>query len=265
MGGILQLKYAMPIILAIETSSELASCALLNTSAGPAEPAASEAASHAASVLTRESAGVRTHSQAILPMVQELLREAGLALADCDAIAFGAGPGSFTGVRTACGVVQGLAFGAGLPTLPLVTLLAMAEACRARTGALDVLSVLDARMGEVYWAQYRWNGAWDIVSEPVLSAPEAVAPLALPEGAVLAACGNGFSAYPEAFAGKCFAAGADAAILPHARELAVLGVAALAAGQAVAADEAQPLYLRNKVAYTSAERQAINAAKARTA
>jgi tRNA threonylcarbamoyladenosine biosynthesis protein TsaB len=213
-------------------------------------------------MLAHESSGVRTHSQAVLPMVQALLREAGLKLADCDAIAFGAGPGSFTGVRTACGVAQGLAFGAGLPTLPLVTLEAMAEACRARTGATEVLAVLDARMGEVYAAQYRWNNGWETVSEPALCAPGDVAPLPVPEGAVLAACGNGFAAYPEAFAGKAFALGADAAILPHARELAVLGVAALAAGRALPADQAQPLYLRNKVAYTSAERQAINAAKA---
>src|SRR5437763_856107 len=178
----------MPIILAIETSSELASCALLNTNgAQPGAPAA---------VLARESSGVRTHSQAVLPMVQELLREAGVRLADCDAVAFGAGPGSFTGVRTACGVAQGLAFGAGLPVLPLVTLEAMAEACRVRTGASEVVAVLDARMGEVYWAQYRWDGGWEVVSEPVLCAPDAVAPLPVPEGAVLAACGNGFSAYP---------------------------------------------------------------------
>jgi tRNA threonylcarbamoyladenosine biosynthesis protein TsaB len=236
----------MTIILAIETSSELASCALLDSGAGTP-------------VAARESAGVRTHSQSILPMVQELLANAGLALADCDAIAFGAGPGSFTGVRTACGVAQGLAFGARLPVLPLVTLEAMAEACRARSGATEVLAVLDARMNEVYWAQYRWNGAWSAVCEPALCAPEAVAPQAV-DG--LAACGNGFAVYPEAFADKPFAAGANADILPHARELAVLGAAALAAGRAVPADEAQPLYLRNKVAYTSAERQIINAAKA---
>lgn len=256
----------MPIILAIETSSELASCALLNTAMQPAVQPAMQPAMQPIGVLARESAGVRTHSQAILPMVQELLREAGIKLADCDAIAFGAGPGSFTGVRTACGVAQGLAFGAGLPVLPLVTLEAMAEACRARIGATtsatEVLAVLDARMGEVYWAQYRWNGAWETVVEPALCAPGDVAPLPPSAGAVLAACGNGFAAYPEAFAGKDFAAGADAAILPHARELALLGAAALAAGRAVPADEAQPIYLRNKVAYTSAERQAINAAKA---
>ncbi len=232
----------MPIILAIETSSELASCALL----------AGERLSF------RESSGVRTHSQSVLPMVQELLKDAGIALADCDAIAFGAGPGSFTGVRTACGVAQGLAFGADLPVLPLVTLEAMAQACRERTGAADVLAVLDARMNEVYWAQYRFDNGWQVVCPPALGSPDAVAPRMV-DG--LAACGNGFSAYAEQFAGQAFAAGAHADIVPHARELAVLGVAALAAGQAVPADQAQPLYLRNKVAYTYAERQAINAAK----
>lgn len=236
------LKYGMPIILAIETSSELASCALLDGER----------------VAWRESSGVRTHSQSVLPMVQELLAEAGIKLADCDAVAFGAGPGSFTGVRTACGVAQGLAFGAGLPVLPLVTLEAMAEACRARTGASEVLAVLDARMGEVYWAQYRYDNGWQVVAGPALCAPQAVAPVA---AGGLAACGNGFAAYPEAFAGRDFATDSLADILPHARELAVLAAAALAQGKAVDAAHAQPLYLRNKVAYTFAERQAMNAAK----
>jgi len=236
----------MSKILAIETSSELASCALLDGDR----------------VIARATSGVRTHSQSVLPMVQELLREAGLGLADCDAIAFGAGPGSFTGVRTACGVAQGLAFGAGLQVVPLVTLEAMAEACRARTGASEVLAVLDARMGEVYWAQYRHDavrGAWLEVAAPALCAPQDLEPVPA-EG--LVACGNGFSAYPDAFAGKAFATGALDDILPHARELALLGAPALAAGLAVPPAQAQPLYLRNKVAYTSAERQAINAAKA---
>ena len=234
----------MPNILAIETSSELASCALL---AGD-------------TVIARATSGVRTHSQSILPMVQELLREAGIRLADCDAIAFGAGPGSFTGVRTACGVAQGLAFGAGLQVVPMVTLAAMAEACRARTGAGEVLTVLDARMNEVYWAQYRHDGAgWIEVVAPALCAPDAVQPVAS-EG--LAACGNGFAVYPEAFAGKAFAAGALDDILPHARDMALLAAPALAAGLGVPAAQAQPLYLRNKIAFTSAERLAINAAKA---
>jgi tRNA threonylcarbamoyladenosine biosynthesis protein TsaB len=192
-------------------------------------------------------------------MVQDLLADAHLKLADVDAIAFGAGPGSFTGVRTACGIAQGLAFGAGLPVLPLITLDAMALACRDRTGAADILVMLDARMGEVYWAQYRYANGWHTLVAPILSAPEAVAPL---PAAGLVACGNGFTAYPQAFADSAFAAGALADILPHARELVHLGAIALASGQAVDAASAQPLYLRNKIAYTSAERQVINAAKA---
>jgi len=233
----------MPIILAIETSSELASCALLRAGA----------------VLARSSSGVRTHSQSVLPMIQELLAEAGIALKDCDAIAFGSGPGSFTGVRTACGIAQGLAFGADLPVVPVVTLDAMALACHQQTGAADVLTVLDARMGEVYWAQYRFDSvAPRAVLAPALSAPEAVAP----QGAVTA-CGNGFMAYAEALAGKDFAAGAHAAVMPHATQIAQLAAIAFAAGATVSAADAQPLYLRNKIAYTQAERRDMaNAAAA---
>ncbi|MET0858398.1 MAG: tRNA (adenosine(37)-N6)-threonylcarbamoyltransferase complex dimerization subunit type 1 TsaB [Telluria sp.] len=234
----------MPKILAIETSSELASCALLTGD----------------TLLARSSSGVRTHSQSILPMVQELLAEAGIALRDCDAIAFGSGPGSFTGVRTACGIAQGLAYGAGLPVVPIVTLPAMAQACREQTGATEVLTVLDARMGEVYWAQYRYADGWQTVSEPALCAPGDVAPAAT--NAPLVACGNGLSAYPEAFAGRDFAAGALTEVMPHARQVAQLARIELAAGRTVSPAEAQPLYLRNKIAFTSAERVVINAAKA---
>ena len=235
----------MPIILAIETSSELASCALLSGD----------------TLLERSSSGVRTHSQSILPMVQELLAEAGIALRDCDAIAFGSGPGSFTGVRTACGIAQGLAFGAALPVVPVVTLPAMAQACREQTGASDVLAVLDARMGEVYWAQYRYaDNGWQQVVAPTLCAPGDVAPL--PAQSPLAACGNGFAAYAEVFAGRDFAAAALVNVMPHASQIARLAAIELAAGHAVAPAEAQPLYLRNKIAFTSAERQVINAAKA---
>lgn len=232
----------MPTILALETSSELASCALL----------------HGGRLTSRSSDGVRTHSAALLPMVQELLAEAGIALAACDAIAYGAGPGSFTGVRTACGIAQGLGFGAGLPLVPVVTLDAMALACHEKHGAVDVLAVLDARMNEVYWAQYRLDGATPVaLVPPALSAPVDVAP----QGAPLA-CGNGLAAYPDAFAARPFAAGADATVLPHAAQVARLGAAAFAAGQGVPAADAQPLYLRNKVAYTKAERAVINEAKA---
>ena len=265
----------MPIILAIETSSEMASCALLR----------------GGEVIFRESSGVRTHSQSVLPMVQELLDEAGIALRDCDAIAYGAGPGSFTGVRTACGISQGLGFGAELPLVPVVTLDAMALACRQAHGADAVLAVLDARMNEVYWAQYRFDGDAPVATlEPALSAPQdvvpapgalAAAPVAASAGAAaaasagaaasapsgsaasaLAACGNGFSAYPDAFAGKAFAAGAHANIMPHAVQIAQLGARLFEAGHAVPAAQAQPLYLRNKVAYTKEERAEMKASQA---
>jgi tRNA threonylcarbamoyladenosine biosynthesis protein TsaB len=212
-------------------------------------------------VLTRSSSGVRTHSQSILPMIQELLAEAGVALRDCDAIAYGSGPGSFTGVRTACGIAQGLGYGAGLPLVPVVTLDAMALACHQQHGGSDILAVLDARMGEVYWAQYRYadglQGGLQTVLAPALSAPDAVAP----QGDVTA-CGNGFAAYAEALAGKPFAAAAHAEVMPHAAQIAQLARIAFAAGQHVKAADAQPLYLRNKIAFTSAERREINAAKA---
>lgn len=233
------LKYGMPIILAIETSSELASCALLRGE----------------TVISRVSSGVRTHSQSILPMIQELLAEAGIALKDCDAIAFGSGPGSFTGVRTACGIAQGLAFGGNLPVVPVVTLDAMALACHQRHGAADVLAVLDARMGEVYWAQYRFeadSASPAAVLPPTLSAPDGVRPQGTP-----VACGNGLSAYAEACT-----AGGHAEVMPHAEQIAQLARIAVAAGKTVTAAEAQPLYLRNKIAYTQAERRDMAAAKA---
>lgn len=228
----------MPIILAIETSSELASCALLRGE----------------TVITRVSEGVRTHSQSILPMVQELLAEAGVSLKDCDAVAFGAGPGSFTGVRTACGIAQGLAFGANLPVVPVVTLDAMALACHQQHGAGDVLAVLDARMGEVYWAQYSFDGGARPVevSPAALSAPGDVRPQGAP-----VACGNGLSAYAEAFP-----AGGHATVMPHAAQIAQLAAIDFAAGKTVTAADAQPLYLRNKIAYTQAERRDMAAAKA---
>ncbi|OEZ92632.1 tRNA (adenosine(37)-N6)-threonylcarbamoyltransferase complex dimerization subunit type 1 TsaB [Duganella phyllosphaerae] len=229
-------------IVAIETSSEAASVALLRGD----------------TVISRASSGVRTHSQSVLPMIQELLAEAGISLKDCSAIAFGAGPGSFTGVRTACGVAQGLAFGANLPVVPVVTLDAMALACHQRHGAADVVAVLDARMGEVYWAQYRFDGAAvgapQLVQPAVLSAPDAVQAHGAP-----VFCGNGLSAYAEAFAGV---AEVYADVMPHAEQIAQLASLALAAGRTVTAAEAQPLYLRNKVAYTQAERRDINAEKA---
>ena len=224
----------MPTLVAIETSTTLASVALLRNG----------------QIHTRESQGVQTHSQVILPMLHELLAGAGISLSQCDAIAFGAGPGSFTGVRTACGVAQGLGFGADLPLVPVVTLEAMAEACRQNTSQKNILPVLDAAMGEVYWAQYRLEDGLTVMIEPKLSSPAQVSP----EGEVLA-CGNALIAYATAFEGRAFVSGALTSILPHARDVVRLGEKAFQAGKAVTPHDAQPYYLRNKVAYTTAERE----------
>lgn len=223
----------MPTILAIETSTELASAALL----------------HDGQVLAREARGVQNHSQNLLPMVQAVLAEAGIALGQCDAIGFGSGPGSFTGVRTACGVAQGLGFGSGLPLVPVVTLEAMAEACRLATGAGNVLALLDARMEEVYWAQYRYADGWQAVIAPRLGSAASVAA----QGETVA-CGNALAAYEQAFAGQAFAHGGRADIMPHAAQIAHLAERAYLAGAAVHAREASPLYLRDKVALTTSER-----------
>ncbi|MGV8900411.1 MAG: tRNA (adenosine(37)-N6)-threonylcarbamoyltransferase complex dimerization subunit type 1 TsaB [Burkholderiaceae bacterium] len=234
----------MPIILAIETSSELASAALLRGD----------------TLLVRESSGVQTHSQTLLPMVQSILAQADVRLSQCAAIAFGAGPGSFTGVRTACGVAQGLAFGSNLPLVSIVTLQAMAEACRAETGAHEVLAVLDARMGEVYWAQYSYADVWQTVVAPTLSAVADVVPQHK-DG--LVACGNGFVAYPGEFALRAHShpwiQQARAEVMPHAAQVAQLARTAFIAGQRLTPEQAQPIYLRNKIALTTEERLALKA------
>jgi tRNA threonylcarbamoyladenosine biosynthesis protein TsaB len=229
----------MRTILAIETSSELASAAL----------------SYKGQVISRETSGVHTHSQTVLPMVQELLAQAGITLAQCDAIAFGAGPGSFTGVRTACGVAQGVAFGLDLPVIPIVTLQAMAQACREACGADEVLVLLDARMEEVYWAQYRYRDGWQTVTEPTLSAASAVSAIGK-----VTACGNALIAYASAFDTMPFVKEVRRDVMPHAVQVAQLAQVEFAAGRMVNARDAQPLYLRNKVAFTTSERLAKAAA-----
>lgn len=232
----------MPTILAIETSTEIASAAILFDGR----------------LKSAEAAGVQTHSQSLLPMVQNLLLQAGLRLQDCDAIAFGAGPGSFTGVRTACGIAQGLAFGLGLPVLPISTLLAMAEQARQQCGAVQVMPILDARMGEVYWAKYGFDGAWQTLDQAALANPAA-----LPTLDGVFACGNGLTLCPDGHFASAQKPAADASdairIMPHAQYIARLGQIALANGHGLPASEAQPLYLRNKVAQTTVERMAERA------
>lgn len=193
----------------------------------------------------------QAHSQILLPMVDGLLARAGMGLAALDAIAFGAGPGSFTGLRIACGVAQGMALGAGLPIVPVGTLLALAQA----SGAARALCVLDARMREVYHAAYEQEGAgWRMVGEIGVCPP---GELPLPPGTDWLGCGSGFAAYEvvlgERLAGRL--RGVRAELFPSAREIAVLGAAACARGEARDPADALPLYVRDKVALTMAEQR----------
>jgi tRNA threonylcarbamoyladenosine biosynthesis protein TsaB len=195
-------------------------------------------------MIVREERAGQRHSDLVLPMVDSVLNESGLRLVDLDGIAFGAGPGSFTGLRIACGVAQGLAFGAGLPVAPVVTLIALAEA----VGAPRVVTCLDARMGEIYHAAYERGGAnWIETSAPALCSPE-TAPIVAGEGWI--GCGSGFDLYRERLAARLGErlSGVAMGIYPHAREIVTLGAALLAAGAGVPAEQAVPLYVRDKVA-----------------
>jgi tRNA threonylcarbamoyladenosine biosynthesis protein TsaB len=196
-----------------------------------------------------ERAGVAA-SQRILPLVAELLAEADWRLANLDGIAFGAGPGAFTGVRIACGVAQGLALGADLPVLGVAGLEALAQGAWRACQATHVLACLDARMREVYAAAYRRGGvSWIAEQAPAVLAPPALTP---PPGA-WHGCGDGFLRYPE-LARQPGLASVDAAAFPHARDVEVL--ARLRPHDFVDAAAAEPLYVRHRVALTTAERDA---------
>jgi tRNA threonylcarbamoyladenosine biosynthesis protein TsaB len=226
-------------ILALDTSTEYCSVALWRDG----------------EVDARETHAGQRHSELLLSMVDELLEHHGLAVKALDGIAFGQGPGSFTGLRIGCGVVQGLAFGAGLSVVGVGTLVAMADAVQADC----VVCCLDARMSEIYHAAYARTGGgseaagWDTVLAPSLCAP-GNAP-ALPAGS-WTGCGSGFTAYEEALRGRY--AGKLSAIMPeihpHARHIARLAAREFEAGRGLPAEQAVPVYIRDKVALKSNER-----------
>ena len=241
-------------ILAFDTSTEILSVAV-------GAPAHGERRIWAHS----GSSGAQA-SHTLIATVQDLLRQAGLQLKDVDAIGFGAGPGAFTGLRTACAVAQGLALGAGLPVLPVPSLLALAEEarfhqhCASGGPALTVLAVLDARMGEVYAAAYAFeDGRWQTLREPCLTSPQQAAAwlAALPPDGLVA--GNALAAHPGmlgAWAGVALPLAG-----PTAQAIVRLAPALLHAGLAVDAADALPLYVRDKVALTTLEREAAARAK----
>ena len=256
------LGWMTPVLLAFDTSTEALAVAL----------------QWAGGRLAWNGEGGAQASAALLPTVQRLLDEAGITLGDLDAIAFGQGPGAFTGLRTACSVAQGLAFGADKPVLPIDSLLIVAEderACRGLPEALDVAVAMDARMGELYAARYRWDDqAWRVMQFPGLWDPQAwvaacaQAVAAVQSGAAVPAeqvteqaplglvwVGSGLPLLADVpvQAGRLTCANRAEALLRLADQ-------AWHQGRAVPAEQALPVYLRDKVALTTAERQALKAA-----
>ncbi len=229
-------------ILAIDTATENCSAALFID----------------ASVQSREIEMERGHAERVLPMIDDLLAEADIALHDLDAIAFGRGPGSFTGVRLAVTVTQGLAFGANLNVVPISDLRAVAQrALRQYPTLTRVLVCNDARMNEVYWACFErgGDGLARLEGEERVSKPSEVK---LPAGwSTATPVGRGFIAYADALRD---AVPTDTAadtteslvhLLPHATDIALLAAPDVAAGRLIPPEAATPIYLRDNVAHVA--------------
>lgn len=237
MGGLRRPVRIAPMkLLVLDTSTEYCSAALWLDG----------------EVRARRVRAEQQHSSLLLPMVDELLVESALSLRQLDGIAYGAGPGSFTGLRIACAVTQGLAFGADLPVVGISTLESIAE----QAGADKVLTVLDARMAEVYWAAYQRDlTGWRCVAAPVLALPDSVC---VPEGGDWVGAGNGFAALGEVLRPRLSAqlVRIDDTVMPDAAAMAPLAAQAFERGESTDAALAAPIYLRDKVALTVDERRA---------
>ncbi|ALD99373.1 MULTISPECIES: tRNA (adenosine(37)-N6)-threonylcarbamoyltransferase complex dimerization subunit type 1 TsaB [Pseudomonas] len=219
----------MTTLLALDTATEACSVALL----------------HDGKVLSHYEVIPRLHAQRLLPMIKSLMAEAGIAMSALDAIAFGRGPGAFTGVRIAIGVVQGLAFALERPVLPVSNLAVLAQRALREHGVSQVASAIDARMDEVYWGCYHEAaGEMRLLGEEAVMAPEFAALPAHASGQWFGA-GTGWG-YAERI--PLSLTGHDAAMLPHAQDLLTLATFAWHRGEALPADDAQPVYLRDKVA-----------------
>jgi tRNA threonylcarbamoyladenosine biosynthesis protein TsaB len=225
-------------ILALDTSTEYCSVALL----------------HDGEILNQEILAEQRHSELILPMVKRTLGDAGLRLRQLDGIAFGSGPGSFTGLRIACGVTQGLALGADLPVIGVCTLEALAQEAWEKAMIAEVIAALDARMGEIYHAAYkRTEDGWLPVSEPALCLPQN-APVV--SGSNWTGCGSGFDIYGEILRSRYNGSIGHviSGLRPNARAIVQLAVAEFRKGSGIDPANAGPLYIRNKVALKEKER-----------
>ncbi|HDX8590425.1 TPA: tRNA (adenosine(37)-N6)-threonylcarbamoyltransferase complex dimerization subunit type 1 TsaB [Aeromonas dhakensis] len=221
-------------ILAVDTATEACSAALLVGE----------------KVFSRWEEAPRDHTRKILPMVQAVLDEAGVTLDELDAIAFGRGPGSFTGVRIGIGVAQGLALGAGVPLIGISTLAAMAQGAHRLDGAERVLTAIDARMDEVYFGHYELiDGRIQLVGEEVVSGPAALVASRGTLPGSFTRVGTGFETYGETLAALADELVASQVRFPAAEDMLPLARSAWLAGEAVAVEQATPIYLRDKVTW----------------
>ncbi|WP_232305506.1 tRNA (adenosine(37)-N6)-threonylcarbamoyltransferase complex dimerization subunit type 1 TsaB [Gilvimarinus polysaccharolyticus] len=229
----------MAKILALDTSSD----------------ACSVAYSDGKQLIDRYELAAKSHTQRVLPMVAELLADVGVKVKQLDAIAFGAGPGSFTGLRIGLGVVQGLAFGADVPVLPVSTLMAMAYGRTFRDATApvtQVLSALDARMGEVYWGLYQCTSPTSIplaVCADRVAAPDSVADF-VPQDSPFVGVGSGWSYEPLAALTDQF----QIDVYPSARDIVQLAAMYYETGAALPVDQVQPVYLRNEITWKKRQR-----------
>ena len=231
-------------ILAIETATDACSCAL----------------EHSGTITSRHTVEPRRHTELLLPMVDAVLAEAGIGLDALDAIAFGRGPGSFTGLRIACSVAQGFGFGADCPLIAVSTLQVLATGMHRAQDRSRVLVALDARMGEVYWGGFEWNGVTMApVFDEAVASPHAVR---VPAAGAWAGAGPGWSAHGAALDERVAKGlgrplqSVDAARLPDAFDMLAPAKAAFDAGLAVAPEDAAPVYLRANVARAAPRRLA---------
>jgi tRNA threonylcarbamoyladenosine biosynthesis protein TsaB len=225
-------------------------------------------------VIVRSVDSGKSSAQQILALIGEVTAQAQLSLSSLDGIAASIGPGAFTGVRISVAVAQGLAFGSSLPVVPVTTLEALALQVVARQvlgeAQIPVVACLDARMGEVYWGCFTADAAHGVIAScpPQVGPPGGIAPAlraASSEGGRCRGIGRGFSAYPElAQVSGLEVSQRDAGALPNAREFALLGALRLARGGGSDPADLQPLYLRDKVAMTEAERAAQSRQRAAT-
>lgn len=222
-------------ILAIDTATEACSVALWNDG----------------TTFAHFELCPREHTQRILPLVRAALADADVKLTDLDALAFGRGPGSFTGVRIGIGIAQGLALGAELPMIGVSTLATMAQGAWRKTGATRVLAAIDARMGEVYWAEYQRDadGVWHGEETEAVLKPEAVSERLQQLDGSWAMVGTGWGAWPELAANSPLTLTDGEMLLPTAEDMLPIARQLFAAQKWVTVEQAEPVYLRNEVAW----------------